>query len=112
MGDREDFLDWFQTTWQAAERALHDGDAGPRFATWSEHPPVTLFGAWIDANGPDGVRDVFRGLARRFSHPTAGRVELIAAEVSDRAASIAAALPFRRINAVWPRDAQRAAGVR
>jgi ketosteroid isomerase-like protein len=82
MGDREDFLDWFQSTWQTAERALHDGDAGPRFATWSDRPPVTLFGAWLDADGPEAVRDVFRGLARSFSHSTASRIELIAADVS------------------------------
>ena len=33
MGDREDFLDWFNTTWRAAEDALHNGDAAPRFAS-------------------------------------------------------------------------------
>ena len=52
MGDRDDFLDWFNTTWRAAEDALHNGDAAPRFRTWSEREPVTLFGAWLNADGP------------------------------------------------------------
>ncbi|HUP15637.1 MAG TPA: hypothetical protein VM848_06275 [Acidimicrobiia bacterium] len=48
IGDRADFLDWFNTTWRAAEDDLRDGDAGPRSTTWSERRPVTLFGLWFD----------------------------------------------------------------
>ena len=82
MDDREVFLDWFATTWRAAEDALHDGDAAPRFATWSDREPVTLFGAWRNARGPTAVRDVFLRLAEQFSHLTASDIELVAADVS------------------------------
>ena len=50
MSEREEFLSWFETTWRAAEVALHNGDAGPRFATWSDRQPVTLFGAWFQTS--------------------------------------------------------------
>jgi ketosteroid isomerase-like protein len=82
MGDRDDFLDWFNTTWRAAEDALHNGDAAPRFETWSEREPVTLFGAWLDAAGPTAAREVFVKLAREFSQATASDIELLAADVS------------------------------
>lgn len=82
MDARDEFLDWFETTWRAAELALHNGDAGPRFATWSEREPVTLFGAWLDATGPDEVRAVFLKLAESFSQSASAEIELLAAEVS------------------------------
>lgn len=82
MGDREDFLDWFDTTWRAAENALHNGDAAPRFETWSEREPVTLFGAWLEAADPAAAREVFTKLAREFSDATASDVVLVAADVS------------------------------
>jgi ketosteroid isomerase-like protein len=82
MGDREDFLDWFDTTWRAAEVALHSGDAAPRLTTWSEREPVTLFGAWLDADGPAAARDVFLKLARSFSQATGSDIKLVAADVS------------------------------
>lgn len=82
MGDREDFLDWFNTTWRAAEDALHNGDAAPRFQTWSDREPVTLFGAWLNAAGPDAAREVFLKLARGFSHATSSDIGLVAADVS------------------------------
>ena len=82
MGDREDFLDWFNTTWRAAEDALHNGDAAPRFKTWSEREPVTLFGAWLNADDPAAAREVFVKLAGSFSQATASDIELVAADVS------------------------------
>jgi len=82
MGDRDEFLDWFNATWRAAEDALHNGDAAPRFRTWSEREPVTLFGAWLNADGPQAVREVFLKLAQEFSDATSSDIELIAAEVS------------------------------
>jgi ketosteroid isomerase-like protein len=82
MDDRESFLHWFATTWRAAEDALHNGDAAPRFETWSERAPVTLFGAWLDAADPDAAREVFLKLAREFSQATASDIELVAADVS------------------------------
>lgn len=81
MGEREAFLDWFDTTWRAAEVALHQGDPAPRFQTWSAQPPVTLFGAWIEATDPDGAREVFERLARSFSGDPRCEVDLVAAEV-------------------------------
>ncbi|WP_173923063.1 nuclear transport factor 2 family protein [Agromyces sp. Marseille-P2726] len=82
MADRDEFLDWFDTTWRAAEDALHDGDAGPRFQTWSERAPVTLFGAWRNAIDPAGARDVFLRLAEGFSDVTSTDIDLVAADVS------------------------------
>jgi ketosteroid isomerase-like protein len=82
MGDRDDFLDWFNTTWRAAEVALHGGDSDPRFETWSERAPVTLFGAWLSAYDPVAVRDVFARLAETFSGSTSSAVEIVAADVS------------------------------
>lgn len=82
MGDRDEFLEWFDTTWRAAEIALHNGDAAPRFLTWSEREPITLFGAWLTANGSAAVRDVFVTLAHGFSEPISSDIELIAADVS------------------------------
>ena len=82
MNERDAFLGWFNTEWRAAERALHDGDAAPRFQTWSDREPVTLFGAWLNANGPAEVREVFSRLADSFSRATSSAVELVAADVS------------------------------
>ena len=82
LGDREDFLAWFDSTWRAAEVALHNGDAGPRNRTWSEREPVTLFGAWLNAFDADAAREAFRRLAESFSDAISSEIELIAAEVS------------------------------
>lgn len=82
MGDRDDFLRWFETTWRDAEVALHNGDAEPRFQTWSEREPVTLFGAWLNATDGRAARDVFRRLAESFSEATSSDIQLIACEVS------------------------------
>jgi len=82
MDDRDEFLDWFNTTWRAAEKALHNGDAAPRLSIWSEREPVTLFGAWRNALGPGSVREVFVTLAESFSQAESGEIDLIAADVS------------------------------
>jgi hypothetical protein len=68
---RDDFLAWFNTTWRNAEIALHNGDAAPRFRTWSDQAPVTLFGAWFNATDPAGARKVFLKLAQGDSPPRA-----------------------------------------
>src|SRR5262245_3332529 len=81
MSDRKEFLAWFESTWKDAEVALHNGDAGPRFTTWSDRKPLTLFGAWFTATDPDAVRAVFHRLAASFSKTTASSVELIVADV-------------------------------
>jgi ketosteroid isomerase-like protein len=82
MSDREEFLAWFDTDWRAAEDALHNGDASPRSTTWSDREPVTLFGAWQNATDPAGAREVFLGLAERFSGARSCEIELVAADVS------------------------------
>jgi ketosteroid isomerase-like protein len=82
MSDREEFLAWFNTEWREAEVALHNGDAAPRFQTWSERDPVTLFGAWLNATGAAGVREVFLKLAEAFAEAGSSRIQLVAADVS------------------------------
>ncbi|GAA1960892.1 hypothetical protein [Agromyces allii] len=49
MSDREQFLVWVQSEFVRAERAMYDGDDGPRRAVWSEHEPVSVLGAWRNA---------------------------------------------------------------
>jgi ketosteroid isomerase-like protein len=82
MNADEEFLEWFGSTWKDAEDALHDGDAAPRFETWSDHDPVTLFGAWLTAHNAGEARSVFRRLATTFSHAQECRIELVAYGVS------------------------------
>lgn len=81
MSDRDEFLNWFNTTWRTAERALHNGDAEPRFKTWSEEEPVTLFGAVFNAYTLADVRAAFLKLAESFSQAKSGEIDLIAADV-------------------------------
>ena len=82
MNERDAFLSWFNTEWRDAEVALHNGDPAPRFRIWSDREPVTLFGAWLNANGPAAVREVFSRLADAFAQATSSAVELVAADVS------------------------------
>jgi ketosteroid isomerase-like protein len=104
MGDRDDFLKWFNTTWRSAEVALHNGDAGPRSQTWSERAPVTLFGAWLNAYDAEGVRDVFEKLAKTFSDSRSSDIELIAADVSaDLAYTVHREITSTNVNGA-PRD--------
>jgi hypothetical protein len=35
MSEQDDFLSWVVSRLKGAEVALHNGDAGPRFAIWS-----------------------------------------------------------------------------
>lgn len=82
MTDDDEFLEWFGATWKDAEDALHDGDAAPRFETWSDTEPVTLFGAAYDAHNAGEAHAVFRRIASHFSHAQECRIELIAHGVS------------------------------
>jgi ketosteroid isomerase-like protein len=86
VATEEEFLHWFETTWKDAEDALHDGDAAPRFETWSDTEPVTLFGAWLTARTPGEAHAVFRQLASTFARARECTVELIAHGVSDNLA--------------------------
>lgn len=82
MSDDSEFLEWFRTTWKDAEDALHDGDAAPRFETWSDREPVTLFGAWLTARNAGEAHLAFRQLASTFSHAGECSIDLIAHGVS------------------------------
>jgi hypothetical protein len=82
MDDEREFLDWFATTWLKAEEALHDGDAGPRFETWSTNAPVTLYGAWLNATNVEQAHEVFRTLERSLSDFVDEQIDVIAHGVS------------------------------
>ena len=82
MSEVDDFLSGTMPRLIAAERALHDGDAGPRLAMWSQHEPVTLFGAWFSNAGREDVSRTFDVLASGFSDCKAYDVDIIAAGAS------------------------------
>lgn len=59
MREVEDFLAQTMPRQVEAEKAMHNGDAGPRLAMWSHDAPVTLFGAWVSKNGWKEVSRTF-----------------------------------------------------
>ena len=61
--------------------AVHNGDAGPRRAIWSRKDPVTVLGAWKNANGQQELDELFALLADSFSDCTSYEFELLEAEV-------------------------------
>ena len=79
--DLDDFLETFVPRQVDAERALLNGEAEGRNATWSHRDPVTLFGAQWSGSGWDELSEVFKWLADHWSK---GKVdfELLAAGVS------------------------------
>ena len=81
MTDRDDFLAWVRTTLYAAELALHNGDAGPRRAIWSRNEPVSVLGAWRNAQGQAEVEVLFDYLSTSFSDCTSYAFELLAYDV-------------------------------
>jgi ketosteroid isomerase-like protein len=86
MSDLDDFLTPTLTRQLEAEKALINGDPGPRLAIWSTQDPVTIFGAEKSVIGSEEARQVFRSLATRFSNLTDYRFdyrfELVAAGAS------------------------------
>jgi ketosteroid isomerase-like protein len=82
MSELDDFLTPTLTRQLEAEKALCNGDAGPRLAMWSTQDPVTVLGAMKDVIGSEEVRQVFHWLATRFSNCTDYRFELVAADAS------------------------------
>src|SRR5690242_17785562 len=68
MTDREDFLAWIHGALYDAELALHNGDPGPRRALWSRSEPVSVLGAWRNANGLAEVDELFTHLGASFSN--------------------------------------------
>lgn len=81
MKDREDFLAWVKTPLYQAELALHNGDPAPRRALWSHREPVSVLGAWRNANGLAEVEDLFVYLGKSFSNCTSFVFELQAYDV-------------------------------
>ena len=82
MSELDDFLTPTLARQLEAERALINGDPGPRLAMWSTQDPLTVFGAMQSNIGSEEVRGVFRWLATRFSNGTDYRFELVAAGAS------------------------------
>jgi len=79
--EREDFLAWIKTRLHEAELALHNGDATPRRALWSRNEPVSVLGAWRNANGQQELDELFTSLAASFSDCTSFAFELQAYDV-------------------------------
>jgi ketosteroid isomerase-like protein len=78
MSDHEDFLTWVTTALYDAELALHNGDSALRKALWSRTEPVSVLGAWRNANGQREVDELFTALGRSFSECTSYAFELLA----------------------------------
>ena len=81
MSEKEEFLRWAGSRLRDAEEELHNGDAGPRLAIWSENEPVSVLGAVKSAVGQDEVRALFQALETRFSNCTSYEYEIVAADV-------------------------------
>ena len=81
MTDRDEFLTWVNAALYDAERALHNGDAAPRRALWSRNEPVSVLGAWRNANGQQELDQLFTSLGNRFSDCTSYEFELLAYDV-------------------------------
>ncbi|WP_371502814.1 nuclear transport factor 2 family protein [Kitasatospora sp. NBC_00374] len=82
MSDHDEFLAWVTTALYEAERALHNGDAGPRRTLWSRNEPVSVRGAWRDASGQRAVHRLFDALEAAFSHCTSYEFEIQAYDLS------------------------------
>jgi ketosteroid isomerase-like protein len=78
MSDHEDFLTWVTTALYDAELALHNGNSALRKALWSRTEPVSVLGAWRNANGQREVDELFTALGRSFSECTSYAFELLA----------------------------------
>lgn len=81
MRQREEFVIWVHTVLRDAEVAVHNGDASPRGAIWSQNDPVTVLGAWKNASGQAELDELFAHLADSFSDCTSYEFELLEAEV-------------------------------
>ncbi len=81
MTDSEDFLAWLKTALYEAELALHNGDPAPRRALWSRNEPVSVLGAWRNAQGQRELDELFTTLGNSFSDCTSHAFELLAYDV-------------------------------
>jgi len=82
MVDRDEFLAWVKTALYEAELALHNGDPAPRRALWSRNEPVSVLGAWRNANGQRELDELFTALGKSFSDCTSYAFELMAYDVA------------------------------
>ncbi|WP_430645158.1 YybH family protein [Agromyces sp. GXS1127] len=97
MNDREEFLIWINNSLAPAERALFNGDAGPRRTTWSATDEVSVLGAWRNAVGRSELLDAFDDLAASFAACTDYAFELISFDVSG---DMAYTVGYERISAM------------
>jgi ketosteroid isomerase-like protein len=81
MTDRDEFLVWVKTALYEAELALHNGDTGPRRGLWSRNEPVSVLGAWRNAQGQRELDELFTALGKSFSDCTSYAFELQAYDV-------------------------------
>jgi ketosteroid isomerase-like protein len=81
MTDRDEFLTWVNTALYDAEHALHNGEVAPRRALWSRNEPVSVLGAWRNANGQQELDELFASLGESFSECTSYEFELLAYDV-------------------------------
>jgi ketosteroid isomerase-like protein len=80
--ETEEFLASMLPLLEAADTALHNGDAGPRKAMWSRTEPLTLFGAAMMTTGWPQIEATFDVLEQRFSDCTSFEIEVVAAGAS------------------------------
>ncbi|WP_112247815.1 YybH family protein [Kribbella monticola] len=83
MNHTQQFLAEMMPRIHEAETALHNGDAGPRFAMWSHTDPVTVYGAAFSPIGWAEVAPMFDDLATRFSDCSSCEWEVVAADVGE-----------------------------
>lgn len=81
MSDRDDFLAWVKSTLRDAEKALHNGDPGPRRLIWSRKEPVSVLGAWRNAFGLEQLDELFAALGQSFSQVVSFDFEVHAFDV-------------------------------
>jgi ketosteroid isomerase-like protein len=81
MTERDEFRAWVGSTLYDAELALHNGDAAPRRAIWSRNEPVSVLGAWRNANGQHEIDELFTALGNSFSDCTSYAFDLEAYDV-------------------------------
>jgi ketosteroid isomerase-like protein len=81
MTDRDEFRGWVERTLYEAEVALHNGDSAPRRALWSRNEPVSVLGAWRNANGRREIDELFTSLGNSFSDCTSYTFDLQAHDV-------------------------------
>ncbi|MEW1950819.1 nuclear transport factor 2 family protein [Pseudarthrobacter sp902506025] len=81
MSDRDDFLNWVNTTLHDAEVAMLNGDLDPRRAVWTRKEPVSVFGALRNSVGQQQLEEAFVFLGQTFSNCTFWEFDLQVCDV-------------------------------